>query len=94
MQLLYGGNVGQSNVACYKSPTYDALYERSRLMPDSPDRNALYEQMMRQFETDSPWRLETANYQNTLALPRVIGYKAHPVLLAEWIYVDIDLARR
>jgi ABC-type transport system substrate-binding protein len=94
MQLLYGGNVGQSNVACYQSPTYDALYERSRLMPDSPDRNALYEQMMRQFETDSPWRLETANYQNTLALPRVIGYKAHPVLLAEWIYVDIDTSRR
>jgi ABC-type transport system substrate-binding protein len=94
MQLLYGGNVGQSNVSCYKSPTYDALYERSRLMPDSPDRDALFEQMMRQFETDSPWRLQTAAYQNTLAHPRVIGYKAHPVLLGEWVYVDIDLARR
>jgi hypothetical protein len=43
MQLLYGGNIGQSNVACYRSPTYDALYERSRLMPDSPDRDHLFE---------------------------------------------------
>ena len=25
-----------------------------------------------------------------IVLPRVIGYKAHPVLLGEWIYVDID----
>jgi ABC-type transport system substrate-binding protein len=93
MQLLYGGNVGQSNVACYKSPTYDALYEQSRLMPDSPNRNRLFEQMTRQFENDTPWRLGTAVYQNTLVHPRVIGYKAHPVLLADWMYVDIDTTR-
>ena len=94
MQLLYGGNIGQSNVSCYRSPTYDALYERSRLMPDSPDRDKLFEQMTHQFETDTPWRLGTATYQNTLVQPRVIGYKAHPVLLADWIYVDIDTTRR
>lgn len=94
MQLLYGGNVGQSNVACYRSPTYDALYEKSRLMPDSPDRTKLFEQMTRQFETDSPWRLGTAPFQNTLVQPRVIGYKAHPVLLADWRYVDIDTKPR
>ena len=93
MQLLYGGNVGQSNVACYRSPTYDALYERSRLMPDSAARNQLFEQMTRQFEADSPWRLGTASYQNTLIEPRVIGYKPHPVLLADWIYVDIDKSK-
>lgn len=93
MQLLYGGNVGQSNVACYQSPTYDKLYEQSRLMPDSPNRSRLFEQMTRQFETDTPWRLGTATYQNTLVQPRVIGYKAHPVLLADWMYVDIDTTR-
>ena len=90
MQLLYGGNVGQSNVACYKSPTYDALYRQSRLLPDSPARTRLYEQMARQFEADTPWRLGTAPYQNSLVRPRVIGYKAHPVLLADWIYVDVE----
>ena len=90
MQLLYGGNIGQSNVACYASPTFDALYEKSRLLPDSPDRDKLYEQMTRQFEADMPWRLGTANYQNTLVHANVIGYKAHPVLLAEWMYVDVE----
>jgi len=93
MQLLYGGNVNQSNIACYRSPTFDALYERSRLLPDSPDRDTLFEQMAHQFDTDTPWRLGTATYQNTLVQPRVIGYKAHPVLLADWIYVDIDPKR-
>jgi ABC-type transport system substrate-binding protein len=90
MQLLFGGNIGQSNVACYRSPTYDALYQKSRLMPDSPARDQLFEQMTRQFEADTPWRLGAAAYQNSLVQPRVIGYKAHPVLLADWIYVDVE----
>ena len=94
MQLLYGGNINQSNVACYRSPTYDALYERSRQLPDSPDRSKLYEQMARQFEIDSPWRLGVAQYQNSLVQRRVIGYKAHPVMLADWRYVDIDTKAR
>ena len=94
MQLLYGGNIGQSNVACYSSPTYDALYARSRQLPDSPDRSKLYEQMTRQFEIDSPWRLGVAPYQNSLVQRRVIGYKAHPVMLADWRYVDIDTKAR
>jgi peptide/nickel transport system substrate-binding protein len=46
--------------------------------------------MTRQFEVDMPWRLGTARYQNSLAQPQVIGYKTHPVLLADWMYVDIE----
>jgi ABC-type transport system substrate-binding protein len=90
MQLLYGGNINQSNIACYSSPSYDALYKESQLLPDSPERNRLYERMSRQFDADTPWRLGVARYRNMLAQPRVIGYKAHPVLLGEWIYADID----
>jgi len=30
MQLLYGPNTGQSNNACYRSPRFDRLYEKSR----------------------------------------------------------------
>lgn len=93
MQLLYGRNVGQSNIACYVSPTFDALYEKSRLLPDSPDRDTLYDQMTKQFEADTPWRLGTEVYRNALAHANVIGYKAHPVLLAEWIYADVAARR-
>ena len=93
MQLLYGGNINQSNIACYASPKFDALYERSRTLPDSPERTRLFEQMTRQFEVDAPWRLRVAPYKNVLAQPRVVGYKAHPVLLAEWIYADTDAKR-
>ena len=46
--------------------------------------------MMLQFEADTPRRHGTARYQNSLVQRNVIGYKAHPVLLADWIYVDVE----
>ena len=94
MQLLYGGNINQSNVACYASSAFDSLYEKSKSMPDSPERTRLFEQMTRQFEFDAPWRLRVAPYKNMLMQSRVIGYKAHPVLLGEWIYTDLDTKAR
>jgi hypothetical protein len=32
--------------------------------------------------------------RNMLVQPRIIGYKKHPILLAEFIYFDIDTSRR
>lgn len=94
VQLLYGRNINQSNVACYASSAFDSLYEKSKTMPDSPERTRLFEQMTRQFEVDAPWRLRVAPYKNMLMQPRLIGYKAHPVLLGEWIYTDLDTKAR
>ena len=54
MQLLYGPNSGQSNNACYRSEEYDRRYERSRLLPDGPERDTLYHEMARLAETNAP----------------------------------------
>ncbi|HJU21259.1 MAG TPA: ABC transporter substrate-binding protein [Casimicrobiaceae bacterium] len=89
MQLLYGRNIGQNNNACAKIPEYDALYEQTTKMPDSPERDRLYHDMARIIEVYAPWRLDTATYRNMLVQPRVVGYKKHPILHAEWQYVDI-----
>src|SRR5688572_18150244 len=74
MQLLYGPNTGQSNNACYRSPEYDKRYERSRLLPDGPERNRLYQEMARIMETDTVWLLTDSRYRNVLLQPRVKGY--------------------
>lgn len=94
VQLLYGGNVHQSNAACYASPAYDALYLQSRKLPDSPERTRLYEQMARQVEADAPWRLQVASYRVALAQARVVGHKAHPFLYNDYLYVDLADVRR
>lgn len=97
MQLLYGPNTGQSNSACYQSPEFDRLYEKSRMLPDGPARNKLYHDMTRLMEVHTVWILEDSRYRNVLLQPRVLGYKKHPVLHAEWLYIDVekpDVAKR
>ena len=89
MQLLYGRNVHQSNNACAVIPEYDRLYEQSLRMPDSPERNKLYREMAKVIEAYAPWRLDISRYRNMLAQARVLGFKKHPILHAEWQYIDV-----
>ena len=90
MQLLYGANAGQSNNACYRSPEYDKRYEKSRLLPDGPERDKLYREMARIMETDTVWLLADSRYRNVLLQPRVKGFKKHPVMHTEWLHIDLD----
>jgi ABC-type oligopeptide transport system substrate-binding subunit len=93
MQLLYGANVGQNNNACYRSPEYDRRYEEARRLPDGPERNRLYREMTRLMEVHTAWILGDSRYRNVLLQPHVVGYRKHPVLHAEWLYIDLDAKR-
>jgi len=90
MQLLYGPNSGQSNNGCYESKAFDAYYAKSREMPDSPERNRLFLEMSRQMEVDGAWSLHLSRERKQLLRPWVKGFKKHPILQAEWIYMDIE----
>ena len=94
MQLLYGPNTGQSNNGCYESKAFDRYYEKSRLIPDSPERNRLFLEMTRQMEVDGAWSLQISRIRNQLIRPWVQGYKRHPIIHAEWQYLDIDPAAK
>ncbi len=93
MQLLSGANIGQSNYACYSSPEYDRLYQEARLLPDSPGRNAIYREMNRRLEADTVWKLGVSRLRTMLIQPTVKAYKKHPILHAEWAYIDMDVQR-
>ena len=90
MQLLYGPNTQQSNNACYQSPEFDRLYEKSKTLPDGLERNKLYWAMARRMEADTAWIMNDSRVRNMLMQPRVIGYKRHPALHQEWMYLDFD----
>jgi ABC-type transport system substrate-binding protein len=94
MQLFYGPNIHQSNHACYESASFDAMYDRIRSMPDSPERNRLFLLMSRQMEVDSVIKLGVSRYRNVLVYPQVKGYRYHPIVTAVWPYLDIDPAAR
>ena len=37
-----------------------------------------------------PWIMNDSRYRNTLLQPHVVGYKKHPILHADWAYIDLD----
>jgi len=90
MQLLYGPNSLQSNNGCYESKAFDAFYEKARELPDSPERNRLFLEMSRQMEVDGAWSLHLSRERRWLVRPWVKGFKRHPILHAEWQYMDIQ----
>jgi ABC-type transport system substrate-binding protein len=93
MQLLYGPNTGQTNSACYQSPEFDRRYERSRQLPDGPERDRLYHEMTRLMEVHGAWLLTDSRYRNVLLHPHVVGFRQHPVLHHAWLYVDVEPGR-
>jgi hypothetical protein len=40
-------------------------------------------------ETDTVWMLGDSRYRNVLLQPRVTGFRKHPVLATEWLYIDL-----
>ena len=94
LQLLYGPNTNQSNESRFKLPEYDRLYEKSLGLPDSEERNRLYREMDRLILVYAPWRLGVHRVFNHLLYPWVKGYKKHPILYTNFIWLDIDVAEQ
>ncbi len=56
LQLFYSKNESPGpNHANYRNAEIDRLYEKIRVMPDSPERTAIYEKMARIIVEDAPW---------------------------------------
>ena len=94
LQNLYGPNVGQTNFARFRLPQFDRLYEQARQLPDSPERNAMYREMTRLMLVYAPWKLGVHRIMTHLTHPWVIGYKKHPIVLTQFRYLDIDVAKQ
>ena len=94
MQLLYSGNIGQSNYARFVNAEYDDLYRQSKRIPDGPERNAIYRRMAGIIAAYNPWDLGVFRIENTLVRPWVQGYTKHVYDEHPWQYLDLDLARR
>jgi ABC-type transport system substrate-binding protein len=95
LQLLYGPNSSpQSNAANFSLPQFDRLYERARMMPDSPERTLLYQQMTKLFLAYAPWRLGVHRVQTHVNQPWLLNYSKHPIVLQGWKYLDVDLEKK
>ena len=94
MQLLYSGNIGQSNYSRFRNDEYDELYRQTKRRPAGPERTALYRKMSELVNAYNPWDLGVWRIENTLVRPWVEGYKKHAFHEHAWKFYDLDRERR
>jgi ABC-type transport system substrate-binding protein len=90
MESLYGPNAGQGNLSCYQSAAFDDAYRKARALPDGPERQLLYTQMNRQLEADTVDVLHVSRIRNWLIRPWIKGLKKHPIMHADWQFIDVE----
>src|SRR5438445_556584 len=88
--ILYGPNKGQSNQSRFDLPAWNALYEKTKVMSDSPERDRLYREMDKLFFAYAPLKPLAHRIITGLAHPWVVGYRRNPVMREFWKYLDID----
>ena len=93
LQLFWSKSIGGANYSMFAMPAFDKLYEQIKIMPDSPERTAIYRRMVHMLWVYNPWRVNTLKQGTVLIQPWLLGYKKHPFGHAPWRYLDIDLSK-
>ncbi len=94
LQTLWSkSKFGDTNLARFSRPEYDAAYEAFLRTPDGPGRIADARRMSEVQRAYLPLMLHTFGVGNTLVQPWVKGFWPSAFSYT-WKYLDIDLARR
>ena len=89
-ELLYGPNKGQSNLSRFDLPQWNALFDKAKVLPDSPERDRLYRQMDALLFAYAPLRPISHRILTGLTQPWVVGYRRNPIMRQFWQFLDID----
>jgi ABC-type transport system substrate-binding protein len=94
LALGYGPNKGQANHARFDLPAFNALFERQRVLPDGPERAAVFDEAKRLLVAYMPYKVHVHRIWTDLAQPWVTGYHRNVFVREFWKYVDVDMDER
>jgi ABC-type transport system substrate-binding protein len=86
---LFSETIGTMNDARFRLPEFDRAYRAALLLPDGPQRTALYRKMSELVQNYTPWILGMNAYGNVVVQPWLKGYKQSPFQVHEWKYYDV-----
>lgn len=93
-EYLYGPSAGNFNLARFHSKEFDAIYDKLLVLPDGPERDALFLAAKRLATAWMPYKVHGHRYVTDLAWPRLVGFRRPLFWQDWWEYVDIDPAAR
>ena len=92
LALGYGPNKGQANHARFDLKAFNELYERQRMLPDGPERQALLDQAKKIMVAYMPYKVHVHRITTDLWHPWLLGFDRNIFVRDFWKYVDIDAA--
>jgi len=92
LALGYGPNKGQANHARFDLKAFNELYERQRMLPDGPERQALLDQAKKIMIAYMPYKVHVHRITTDLWHPWVLGFDRNIFVRDFWKYLDVDVA--
>ena len=93
-QTLYGPAAGGQNLARFKQPQFDRLYDRIQALPDGEERMQLIAQANKLLLAYEPQKFMLHRIATDLSQPWLIGFRRPPFSRQFWQYVDVDMSQR
>ncbi len=90
LQLFYSGNIGSCNYCAFSDPEFDRLYEKAQAMSDTPERTALYLQMVKILEDKCVWIYEGFPVSGVLNYRWLQNSIRHDFGFVRWKYLSVD----
>ncbi|WP_374563707.1 ABC transporter substrate-binding protein [Ideonella sp.] len=89
LQRYDGSQIGGQNMARFKRPEFDAVYQRLSALPDGPEREAAFVEAKRLAVAWMPYRARFHTLITDLAQREVQGFRRPLFWVDWWQYVDI-----
>ena len=94
LEYMYSDSIGQSNLARFKLPAFDAIYRRMLDLPDGPERLALFRKASELVVAYMPYRIHVHRIYNDCSRPWIAGYRQPFFRNQSWHYIEVDGAMR
>ncbi len=90
LELAYGPSTGKNNMARFRLPAFDQVYDRLKFLPDGPERQAAFDEATKLLVAYAPYRVSAHRIVTDLAYPEVQGYRRPAFWLGWWHCVDVE----
>ncbi len=94
LALGYGPNKGQANHARFDLPAFNALFDKQKVLPNGPERQAAMDEMKRLLVAYMPYKVHVHRIWTDVTQPWVKGYHRNVFVREFWKYVDVDMDER
>jgi ABC-type transport system substrate-binding protein len=90
LEYMFGPSIGDTNLARFKLPAFDAIYRRMQAMPDSPERAALFLEASKLVAAYMPYRMHVHRINVDLNQPWITGWRQGFFRDEQWQFVEVD----